>query len=156
VSGRPRQARSLVIAFALGTLALAAGCKKEPTPPAAPPPAPVNPERAVTGVKVTEVQLGKELAADKRVAQPLTAFAPKDTIFASVVTEGSATAAELTARWTFQDGQLVNETKRSITPGARDVTEFSIQKPDGWPPGTYKVDILLDGKPADSKTFTVQ
>lgn len=147
-------ARRLGVACVLGALVLGAGCKKQQPPPAAPPP-PVNPERAVTGVKVTEVQLGKALGADKSVTEPLTSFAPKDTIFASVVTEGSATAAELTARWSFQDGQMVNETKRSIAPGAKEVTEFSIQKPDGWPAGTYKVEILLDGKPADSKTFTV-
>jgi hypothetical protein len=154
VSGALVRARRLAAACALGALALGAGCKKQQPPPTAPPP-PVNPERAVVGVKVTEVQLGKALGADKRVTEPLTSFAPKDTIFASVVTEGSATAAELTARWTFQDGQLVNETKRSIAPGAKEVTEFSIQKPDGWPAGTYKVEILLDGKPADSKSFTV-
>jgi Flp pilus assembly protein CpaB len=155
VSGSLVRARRLAAACALGALALGAGCKKQQPPPAAPPP-PVNPERAVVGVKVTDVQLGKALGADKRVTEPLTSFAPKDTVFASVVTEGSATAAELTARWTFQDGQLINETKRSIAPGAKEVTEFSIQKPDGWPPGTYKVEILLDGKPADSKSFTVQ
>ena len=111
---------------------------------------------AVAEVKVTEVQLGSALGADKRVAEAKTAFTTKDTIFASVATEGTAPNAELVAKWTFQDGQLVNETKRSIAPAGKEVTEFSIQKPDGWPAGTYKVEITLNGKPADSKTFTVQ
>jgi hypothetical protein len=72
------------------------------------------------------------------------------------VTEGTAPSAELTARWTYQDGQVVNETKRSIAPTAKDVTEFSIQKPDGWPVGQYTVAISLDGKTVESKSFKVQ
>jgi hypothetical protein len=152
-------ARAPLGALVLGVLALVGGCKKEAPPPAQAPPAPVNPERAVTPVKITEIQIGKAIGTDKRVQQPLTTFASKDTIFASVTTVGTGAPAELTARWTFQDGQVVNETKRSITtsaPPATDTNEFSIQKPDGWPAGSYKVEILIDGKSAESKTFTVQ
>ncbi len=147
--------RSSWVALVLGVaLTSAAGCKKE-APPAAPP---VDPARvpAAAELKVTEVQLGSALGADKRIAQPKTAFSTKDTIFASVATEGTATATEIAAKWTFQDGQVVNETKRSIAPAGKEITEFSIQKPDGWPAGNYKVEISLNGKPADSKTFTVQ
>lgn len=80
---------------------------------------------------------------------PTTSFSTKDTIFASVVTEGAGAApAEMGAKWTFQDGQVVNETKRAIAASAVAVTEFSIQKPNGWPPGEYKVEISLDGKPS--------
>ena len=142
---------ALVLGLALVS---AAGCKKN-EPPAPPP---VDPSRApaVADVKVTEVQLGTAVGADKRIAQPKTAFSTKDTIFASVATEGTANAAEIAAKWTFGDGQVVNETKRSIAPAGKEVTEFSIQKPDGWPAGNYKVEISLNGKPADSKTFTVQ
>src|SRR5262245_46519409 len=119
--------------FASLALLAAPGCKKnEPAPPA-PAPAPVQP--AAAAVKVTEVQLGTELDTDKRVKNASTSFTSKDTIFASVVTEGQAPAAELTARWTFGDGQLVREDKRSIVPAGKNVTEFSIQKPDGWPAG---------------------
>jgi hypothetical protein len=144
----------LVAALALA-ISGAAGCKKKEAP--VPPPPPVDPARVPTAeVKVTEVQLGSALGADKRVAEAKTAFTPKDTIFASVATEGTASNAELVARWTFQDGQVVNETRRAIAPAGKEVTEFSIQKPDGWPAGTYKVEISLNGKPADSKSFTVQ
>jgi hypothetical protein len=140
-------------ALALGA-SLAVGCKKEQ--PAAPPPPIQAPPGQVAAVRVTEVQLGKAVRADKRVETPTESFSTKDVIFASVVTEGTAPAAELTARWTYQDGQVVNETKRSIAPTAQEVTEFSIQKPEGWPAGQYTVAILLDGKPVESKTFKVQ
>ena len=142
---------ALLLAFTVA-LAGAAACKKDA--PAGPTTAP--PSAAPAEVRVTEVQVGNALGADKRVTAPMTAFTPKDTIFASVITEGKASAAELAARWTFQDGQLVNETKRSIAPTGTEVTEFSIQKPDGWPAGDYKVEIALNGKPVQSKTFKVQ
>jgi hypothetical protein len=149
------RAHFVVSALVIGLFASAgAACKKKETvPPMQAPPAPAAPTAAV---RVTEVQVGKALGPDKRVEAPVEAFSTKDVIFASVVTEGTAPAAELTARWTFQDGQVVNETKRSIAPSAKDITEFSIQKPDGWPVGQYTVAIMLDGKPVESKTFKVQ
>jgi hypothetical protein len=143
----------LMTVLVLAAFASAAGCKKAQAP--APAPAPVDPARA-PALRVTEVQLGNALAEDKRVKAPTTSFAKNDTVFASVVTEGAAPSAELSARWTYQDGQVVNETKRAIAPGAVAVTEFSIQKPDGWPTGDYKVEISLDGKPVQSKAFKVQ
>jgi hypothetical protein len=140
------------MALALGALSAALACKK--APPAAPT---APPGQTAAAVRVTEVQIGNELGQDKRVKAPKSEFSSKDVIFASVVTEGSAPSAELTARWTFQDGQVVNETKRSIAPSApSDVTEFSIQKPDGWPVGTYQVHISLNGQPAETKSFRVQ
>jgi riboflavin biosynthesis pyrimidine reductase len=111
-------------------------------------------------VQVTTVELGDALGADKRVKAASTSFSPKDTIFASVVTEGGGAAAELGARWSFQDGQVVNETKRTIaptaTPSAVAVTEFSIQKPNGFPVGEYKVEISLDGKVVQTVAFKVR
>ena len=150
---RSRAATTGLLALALGA-AMVLGCKKEQPPPTQAPPG--SPTPSVTAVRVTEVQLGKAVGADKRVENPTESFNTKDVIFASVVTEGTAPSAELTARWTYQDGQVVNETKRAIAPTAKEITEFSIQKPDGWPAGQYTVAILLDGKPVESKTFKVQ
>ncbi len=154
---RLAQVRGAIWLAALGALTGLAACKKEqPTttqPPIQAPPAPGVPGAAV---RVTEVQVGRALGPDKRVETPVESFSAKDVIFASVVTEGTAPAAELTARWTFQDGQVVNETKRAIAPAAKEITEFSIQKADGWPAGQYTVAISLDGKPVESKSFRVQ
>ncbi len=57
-------------------------------------------------------------------------FAPTDTIYASVATD-SASASTLSARWTFEDGQLVSETLETVAGGERAATEFHIAKPDG-------------------------
>lgn len=113
---------------------------------------------AASAVHVTDVQLGKALNADKRVQAPTDTFAPADTIFASVTTDGSAPAATLVAKWTYQDGQTVKRDSRTIAPTGATVTEFSIQKPGGWPKGAYQVEIALDGQPATATTrsFKVQ
>jgi hypothetical protein len=146
----------MALALALGAVS-AIGCKKkEPEPGTVPGTVPANAPLAEKKIQVTKVELGNELGDDKRVKAPATSFSSKDTIFASVVTEGIGAPAELGAKWTFQDGQVVNETKRAVAPSALAVTEFSIQKPDGWPAGEYKVEISLDGKPVDTKAFKIQ
>ena len=126
----------------------AVACKKAPPPP--PPAAPP----AVT-FSVTGVALGKAVAADKSVAQPLTTFGPKDTIYASVATVGSSSSAALAAVWTFQTGQVVLADTQAIAPQGPAHTEFHISKPSGWPVGKYTVTISLDGAPAGAQDFEV-
>jgi uncharacterized protein YfaS (alpha-2-macroglobulin family) len=70
------------------------------------------------------------------------------------VTSGSAPRATITAKFTFEDGQVVDESSQDVA-GAG-VTEFHISKPDGWPAGKYQVEVLLDGKSVATKPFEVQ
>ena len=116
----------------------------------APAPAP-----AVQPVTVVGVTLGSGVGMDKKVTTPGDTFSPKDTIYASVDTLGAAPAATLSARWTYQDGQTVHEESQSIAPTGPATTEFHIAKPDGWPKGEYKVEILLDGAPVRTAAFRV-
>ena len=126
-------------------------------PPAAPPPAaPATPPPAAPAVTVTAIELGNQIGADNRVTQQSTAFAPNDTIYVSVVTNGSAPSATLTAKWSYQDGQVVNESTQTIAPTGPAVTEFHIAKPDGWPAGTYKVEVSLNGRSTGIKEFEVK
>ena len=128
--------------------AAAVACKKAPPPP---PPA-VNPP----AFSVTGVTLGKAVAADRSVAQAVTTFGPKDTIYASVATVGSSSSASMAALWTFQTGQVVFADTQAIAPQGPAHTEFHISKPSGWPAGKYKVTISLDGAPAGAQDFEVQ
>ena len=111
---------------------------------------------ATQSVRVTDVNLGRTLNADKTVGDSTSSFRPIDTIYASVVTEGSSSSAALKARWTYQDGQVVDESVRTIAPAGKATTEFHVSKPDGWPTGKYKVEISLDGAPASTKDFEVK
>jgi hypothetical protein len=153
---------SLIAIGLAGALALAAcGKKEEPAPTPAPTPAPVAPAPvaappAAEAVSVTSVDLGKAVGLDQKITEPTTTFATKDTIYAAVSTAGAAPSATLSAKWTYQDGQTVNDSSQTIAPNGPAVTTFHISKPDGWPAGTYKVEVSIDGKPAMSKDFSVQ
>ena len=106
-------------------------------------------------VRVTDLTLGRSVGGDKAVTDRTESFKPNDTIYASVTTEGSAPSATLRAKWSFEDGQTVDETTQTIAPNSQARTEFHISKPNGWPAGKYKVEVFLNDMSADSKTFVV-
>lgn len=107
-------------------------------------------------LRADEIRLGNSIGGDNRVTNETDDFRPTETIYASVRTIGSAPSANITARWTFQDGQVVNEETRTIAPDGSATTEFHIAKPSGWPKGDYKVEFMVDGKSAGTKDFSVK
>jgi hypothetical protein len=109
-----------------------------------------------SSLQVADVKIGHSLGSNKEVNNTNTTFTPGDTIYASVHTTGSAQNATLTARWTYQDGQVVNERTESISPSGDAYTEFHIAKPSGWPAGNYTLHVLLNGQELQTKSFTVQ
>ena len=137
-------------------LVLSAGCSK-PEEPAAPPPGAGLPpaERVAIPFQVKRIDLGKAIGGGKEVTAPTTTFKPTDTIYASIVSDGTAPSVVLAAKWTYEDGQVVNESQQSIAPTGPATNEFHISKPDGWPKGKYQVAIAANGLPAGSKEFTV-
>ena len=111
---------------------------------------------AQTGLKVTHIDVGRSVTAEKTIAEKTDSFRPADTFYVSVETAGSGPSATLTARWTYDDGQVVDESRQNIAPtGSAAVTEFHLSKPDGWPTGDYKVEVLLNGASAGTREFKV-
>ena len=109
------------------------------------------------GVRVSQIDIGRSLAADKTISAKADSFKPNDTIYASIATEGTAAApATLKARWTYQDGQVVDESTQSIAPAGNARTEFHISKPDGWPAGKYKLEVFLNGSSAGTRDVEVE
>lgn len=172
-ASRPSPATQFRLAPVLLSVAVAAvvatGCKKkeEPAPvapPAATTPAPmpsITPEAApAPTVSVVSVDLGTETGPDLKIATPKTTFAPKDKVIASVVTStgdpATALSAKLTAKWTYQDGQVVSEEPKVINFTGQGVSAFEISMPDGLPTGNYTVEVLVNDKVAQSRNFTVQ
>lgn len=132
-----------------------AGCKKDkPVAPAIPDVTP-TPSASLQNVSVTRVTFGRMVGQDKQVTAMTDAFSPSDTIYASVETAGSAPSVSLVARWSYQDGQTVHEETQIIAPTGAATTEFHISKPDGWPAGSYTLEILVDGVSAQKATFRV-
>ena len=169
MNNRNRISSVLLIAL-LGTIALV-GCKKkeEPAPMATTPPPATTPAPAPApmpapmpaGASVSTVDLGSAVGADMKVSAPKSTFAPKDTIYVSIGTSTSDPAAsvssKLGAKWTHVDSnQTVSEDTRDVTLTGMGNTEFHIVKPDGFPTGKYKVDVMLDGNVVQTREFDVK
>lgn len=151
-----------VAAALVASLALA-GCKKKEeaviTPPAASVPAPMPPAEpmpAAPTVSVTAVDLGNAVGPDNKVSTATSTFGTKDTIYTSVMTDGTATNAPLTVKWTYQDGQVVGTETKTLNTTGPTTTEFHATKPSGWPTGKYKVEVSLSGALVQSRDFEVR
>jgi pyruvate/2-oxoglutarate dehydrogenase complex dihydrolipoamide acyltransferase (E2) component len=130
-----------------------------PASTAAPASAAATPAAADNGFQVASITLGDAVTPDHKVRKEVTSFAPNQkTIYVSVETSGSTTGATLNAKWSYLEGngELVNSVSQSIVADGPATTTFRVQNPDLWPVGKYKVDILLDGKQVQSKTFEIK
>jgi hypothetical protein len=141
------QSHRISAILGLALLAATAGCGRTADP---------GTTTASTGVRVTDVSLGRAIGGDKAITDKTDTFQPNDTIYASVSIDGSAQSATVRAKWTFEDGQVVNDSTRTIAPNKPERTEFHISKPDGWPAGKYKVEVFLDNQSAGTKDFSVK
>jgi len=136
-------------ALCVALLLVAAGCSKKA-------------DTGTTGttgtaaLKVTDVSLGRAVGSDKAISDSTTNFRPNDTIYASVATEGTAVSGTLRAKWSFEDGQTVDESTRTLVPNGPERTEFHISKPNGWPAGKYRLEVFLNDQPASAKSFEVK
>lgn len=144
--------RATVLAASLALALLASACGRDRAEAPAERPAPP----AAAAVEVTDVELGTSVGSDRRILDATDTFRSTDTIYVSVLTRGSAARSELTARFTYEDGQLVDESTQTISPTGSDATEFHVSKPDGWPAGDYEVEILLDGRSVEREGFRVE
>lgn len=150
-----RTIRVASILAVAGLLVVATSCKKkEAAPPAetaAMAPAPLS---------VVSIDLGKAVALDKKVTAIQSVFAVRDTIYASVTTDGAGENATIAAKWSYvkQDGSTVpvNESSQTISASGPAATEFHIAKASSWPKGKYRVEVLLNGAPAGTREFEVQ
>ena len=105
-------------------------------------------------LRVNTIQLGRGLNPDNTVSGHTTRFKPTDTIYVSVLTD-NAGSGTVSARWTFA-GRVVSEPTKDVSYRGAAATEFHIQNSGGFPPGDYRVEIVLDGKPIASREFRVE
>ena len=138
-----RHSKKIQLSLWLALLMAAAACHR-------------NAANNTAGVRVTDVTLGRSVGGDKAITDRTDTFKPNDTIYASVATEGSAPSATIRAKWSFETGQLVDESTRTIAPNNKERTEFHISKPDGWPAGKYKLEVFLNDQATETKNFDVR
>lgn len=152
-----RDWRSLTVA----SLTLIAACSKAPEPAPIPTPTPfpaqATPSPIPAAVQIRSLEIGRAIGPDKRVTDATASFRPSDTIYVAVLTDGSAPATQVKARFVYgPDGQLVNESTQTIATVGPAVTEFHVAKPDGWPVGTYAVEVSLAGAASQRVEFKVE
>jgi hypothetical protein len=131
-------------------LSAACGTKSSETPGA------TGTAGTVAGGRVSQIDIGRSLNADKTINGTTGSFKPTDTIYASIATENTTAPTTLKARWTYQDGQVVNESTQTIAPAGGARTEFHISKPNGWPAGKYTLEVFLNGSSAATKDLEVE
>ena len=105
--------------------------------------------------RVSDLEVGKSVGADLKINDETDDFGVRDTLYASVKTEGTASGATLTARWTFGE-QLVEEQTQTLTTTGDQITNFRIMKPTAWPKGSYKVTIMLNGAAVETEDFEIK
>ncbi len=135
-----------ILVLALGVFAASCGKKAEEV--AAPAPA--------AAVTVASVDLGRSVGADYHITDATDTFKPGDVIYASIITRGASPSSVLGVKWTFEDGQVVDQSARTIAPTGDAATEFHIAKADGWPVGKYRLEVYLDEVPVQAREFEVK
>ena len=147
------------IAAAVSLAVATAACKKKTETAAYPPPGSEPPMVQATavpaGARVERITVVKAINSDDSPGQAATTFGPKDTVYVSMWTASTPVGTEIAARWFGPNGQQLNEDKIVTDRAGDGYTSFHAAMPKGWPPGTYRVDILLNGAPAGSTTFTI-
>jgi hypothetical protein len=111
---------------------------------------------APAAFRVSDVELGKRVDAENKLADQTDDFGVRDTIIAAVKTEGTASGATLMARWTYQDGQVVEEQSQTINATGDMTTNFRLTKATAWPKGNYKLTVLLNGAEVETEDFEIK
>ncbi|HSA54363.1 MAG TPA: hypothetical protein VLE53_01610 [Gemmatimonadaceae bacterium] len=123
------------------------------------PAAATTPTTTTPSSAVTSIDIGKSIGTDKRVTDATTMFSPRDTMYVSVTTQNAPANAMLTAKLTFQDGQVVDSLSQAVAAatatGGPTITEFHLARPSGWPAGRYTVEVMLNGQSVGTREITV-
>jgi hypothetical protein len=104
---------------------------------------------------VSNVMIGRQIGPGNRITEPTFQFAPQDTVYVSVATEGVGEGRTLTAAWRSQSGEILQKSSEPVPPAGEN-TQFRLSKPKGLKAGTYKVIIFLDSDSVETRVFAVK
>jgi hypothetical protein len=107
-----------------------------------------------SGLRVTEIQLGRSVNADETVAGHTTRFAPADTVYVSIHTAGVGSGT-IGVRWKYGE-RVLGEPSKQVSYRDAAATEFHLQSAVGFPPGDYSVEAFLDGQSVGNRSFRVE
>ena len=103
---------------------------------------------------VSTIQTGRSLNSDNSVGIHTMRFKPTDTMYVAALTDGRGSGT-IEARWS-RGGRVINEAKKDVSYIEPAATAFRFQAADGFPPGDYAVEILVDGKSVGMRNLRVE
>jgi hypothetical protein len=104
---------------------------------------------------VTAIQTGKSLNSDNSIATHAATFRAQDkTMYVSVLT-GARGSGTIVVRWML-GGRAIHEVSKDVSYNDQAATDFRFQAADGFPRGEYIIEVLLDGKPAGTRSLRVE
>jgi hypothetical protein len=107
-----------------------------------------------SGLTVTNIQTGRSLNSDKSVGGLTTTFKPNDTIYVSVLTDGSGSAT-IGVKFRYQ-GRVISEPEKKVSYRGAAATEFHIEYSGGFPAGEYDIEVVFNGQPAGMRKVRVE
>jgi hypothetical protein len=108
------------------------------------------------GTHVERIVVARSVNADHSPGEAATTFGKSDTVYVSMWTANAPVGTEITARWFGPAGKQLTE-DRIVTDKAGDGnTSFHAANLRGWTPGTYRIEILLNGHSVGSVGFSVR
>ncbi len=120
------------------------------------PEAPALPPLPTGDFRIASVDLGTTVDAEGRITEPLTAFAPGDAIRAAVIGVGSSDGLTLSARWLAPDGREIGKAGQTLSPTAPTVATFTLAQPQPWPVGTYTLEVAINDRVVETRSFEVR
>ena len=105
-------------------------------------------------LNVTTIQTGRTLNSDHSVGAHTMSFRPKDTMYVAVLTAGRG-AGTITVKWSL-GGRVLHEQTKKVSYNDQAATDFRFQAADEFPIGDYTVEVLVDGKPFETRRVKVE
>ncbi|HEX8072734.1 MAG TPA: hypothetical protein VF546_22490 [Pyrinomonadaceae bacterium] len=118
---------------------------------------------SVSTANIASLKLGK----NKEANPATTEFAPADTVYAVAEIANVPSKVKVKGRVLVdkvegeQSGQVIPGTEKELDFEASGTATFNYSVSSGWPPGTYKLEVLMlnekgEQKDQKSETFTVK
>ena len=105
-------------------------------------------------LNIVAVQTGKTLNTDHSVGTHAISFRPTDTMYVSVLTNGRG-AGTITVKWSLY-GRVIHEVTREVSYNDQAATDFRFAAADDFPVGDYTIDVIVDGKPFETRRIKVE
>jgi hypothetical protein len=100
------------------------------------------------------IQVGKSLNSDNSIGTLTSTFKPNDTIYASVLTDGSGRGT-ISAKFSY-GGRVISEPEKRVSLKGSGATEFHIEYSGGFPAGDYDIELFLNGASIGTRRVRVE